>query len=344
MAWTTRHFSKREVNDAGRTLLADAASPEELEHAFQVVNNYRSSHGFPLNTFQMGLRRKANIVDTNSLVAQRIKRLSSITHKLQRFDTMELTQMQDLGGCRAIVHTTQQVREMVDLYQKSRMKHKLDHIDDYISNPRPSGYRGVHLIYRYFSDRNETYNGLKIEMQLRSQFQHAWATAVEIVGTFTDQALKSSQGQEEWLRFFTLMGTAVAIMEKTPHVPDAPTSTKELVAEIRKHEGDLDIKNRLTQYGAALKTTEERDVEDAHYFLLKLDPAADNVTVTGYSSREIEEAQREYLAVERGIEDIEGAEAVLVSVESFASLRRAYPNYFLDTKKFVELVDRALGL
>ena len=43
----------------------------------------------------------------------------------------------------------------------------------------PSGYRGVHLIYRYNSDRKTEYNTLLIEMQLRSQLQHAWATAVE---------------------------------------------------------------------------------------------------------------------------------------------------------------------
>jgi hypothetical protein len=40
------------------------------------------------------------------------------------------------------------------------------------------------------------YNDLKIEMQLRSQYQHAWATAVETVGTFIGQALKSSIGPE----------------------------------------------------------------------------------------------------------------------------------------------------
>lgn len=43
----------------------------------------------------------------NSLVAQRIKRLYSIRHKLKRFPTMRLTQIQDIGGCRAIVSTNE---------------------------------------------------------------------------------------------------------------------------------------------------------------------------------------------------------------------------------------------
>jgi hypothetical protein len=36
------------------------------------------------------------------------------------------------------------------------------------------------------------------------------------------------------------------------------------------------------------------------------------------------------------------ADAVLVSVDSMAALRRAYPNYFLDTKVFVDLMNETL--
>ena len=89
-------------------------------------------------------------------------------------------------------------------------------IDDYISAPKASGYRGVHLMYRYKSDKKKTiYNDLKIEMQIRSRYQHAWATAVETVGIFVGQALKTSMGDDRWLRFFALMGSAIAIREKT---------------------------------------------------------------------------------------------------------------------------------
>jgi DNA-binding CsgD family transcriptional regulator len=63
-----------------------------------------------------------------------------------------------------------------ETYKQSDLKHKLLPIDDYIIKPRSSGYRGVHLIYSYFSDKNETYNGLKVELQFRSPLQHAWAT------------------------------------------------------------------------------------------------------------------------------------------------------------------------
>ena len=49
-----------------------------------------------------------------------------------------------------------------------------------------------------------------------------------------------------------------------------------------------------------------------------------------------------YLAAERAISDL-GADAVLVSVESLATLRRAYPNYFLDTHLFIQAVEQIIG-
>lgn len=140
--------------------------------------------------------------------------------------------MQDLGGCRAIVNTVATVKKLVNIYEESTIKHKLDHIDDYISKPKTTGYRGIHLIYRYYTTYNrEAYNGLKIEIQLRSALQHAWATAVETVGTFTKQALKSSQGEKDWLRFFSLMGTEIALREHSPTVPGTPPTKASLIGD-----------------------------------------------------------------------------------------------------------------
>jgi ppGpp synthetase/RelA/SpoT-type nucleotidyltranferase len=191
--WAKPQFSKKEINRAGKILVDEAPLWEEYQWALEAINNFRSIHGHPLNTFQTTLRIKGRQVDKNIIVAQRIKRLSSIDLKLTRFPTMTLSQMQDIGGCRGVVSKVADVNKLVNAYLRSDLKHKLHTHDDYMLNPKPTGYRGVHLIYRYFSDKIDTYNTLKIEMQIRSQYQHAWATAVEIVGTFTKQALKSSQ-------------------------------------------------------------------------------------------------------------------------------------------------------
>jgi hypothetical protein len=43
-----------------------------------VINNWRSSHAFPLNALHVTLRGRAKKVDPHVLTAQRLKRLSSI--------------------------------------------------------------------------------------------------------------------------------------------------------------------------------------------------------------------------------------------------------------------------
>lgn len=324
-------------------MVGNVPSWEEYEAALGVINNFRAIHGHPLNTFQTTLRIKGRQVDKGIIVAQRIKRLSSIELKLTRYPTMTLSQMQDIGGCRGVVSSVADVNKLVASYLKSDLKHKLHTYDDYMLSPKPTGYRGVHLIYRYFSDKIDTYNTLKIEMQLRSQYQHAWATAVEIVGTFTKQALKSSQGEDEWLRFFALMSSAIAHMEGTPIVPNTPDDKGALVAELNAVAEQLDAVGRLRTYGTAPQVLETAEAKGNHFFLMELDAAEMQLQITGYKSQNLEDAASAYLAAEtRFAQRATGGDAVLVSVESLASLRRAYPNYYLDTYMFVELVERAL--
>jgi hypothetical protein len=257
-------------------------------------------------------------------------------------------------GCRSCCHKTgwpilsQPHRERVGYriarsYQRSDLRHELLHIRDYVSHPKDSGYRGIHLIYRYKSDRKSTYNGLKVEIQLRSLPQHAWATAVETVGVFTSQALKSSQGSADWLRFFALMSSALSRRERTFPVPGVPDDPHLLREEIRELGHRLDVEKHLLMYAEAMRAPEKVGVKNAHYFLLSLDPVRKRIRVTGYQKNEIEQAESAYLALERKAMNREGrTDSVLVSVETFSMLKRAYPNYFLDTHRFIEAVAREI--
>jgi ppGpp synthetase/RelA/SpoT-type nucleotidyltranferase len=343
MAWIVPTFSKSEVNNAGKVLIDTDASDADLEQSLSIINNWRSSHSFPLNTMQMGLRRKANHVDPQCLVSQRLKRLSSITQKLIRFPTMKLSQMQDIGGCRAVVQNIPRLNHLRRHYSESQMRHPLIRTDDYVAAPKLSGYRSVHLIYRYQSDRSDTYNGLQVEVQLRTKLQHAWATAVETVGTLQRQALKSSQGSEDWLRFFVLMGSAIAIREKSPIVPNTPSDPSTLYKSIRVAAKRLDVISRLDAYGSALRTISEDITGKSHYYLLALNPTENELSITPFRVDELERANRQYLLIEQRFKNIPAADAVLVSVESVASLNKAYPNYFLDTRLFLRAVKRVIA-
>src|SRR5258706_2516015 len=351
MEWAKPLHSKGALDRAGKVLVSDDDLEDlgkrlELDNATRIMNNGRASHNYPLNTFKVTLRSKAAEIDPDRVVAQRIKRMSSIESKLHRFPGMRMSQMQDIGGCRAILATTKNVRELVTRYEKSDLKHKLERIDDYISSPKPSGYRSVHLIYKYNSDKQapSVYNGLSIELQFRSRLQHVWATAVETVGTFLNQAFKSSQGEDRWLRFFALMGTVFAKREGAAQtiVPNTPQKKQELVAEVRQLASDLNVLNALEMYATTVDIGLEGAVRGDHYFLLKLEPRAGKMTVTGFKKRDIDRASEQYLLAEKQIAQTPGSEAVLVSVDSLAVLERAYPNYFLDTKVFLDELRRAI--
>ena len=334
-------FSRAAVDKAGPDFIAMNRDSQGLVDTYRIIDNWRSSHNYPLNIFQDGLRKRAKPIYKDCIIAQRTKRFSSILSKLRRFKTMRLSMMQDIGGCRAIMANVKQVEKLVQNCKTSDIKHKLQHEDDYIFKPKPSGYRGVHLIYRY-NGRKTVYNGLKIELQIRSDIQHAWATAVETVGMFTQQALKSSQGEKDWLRFFALMGAACAVMENTNLVPDTPTDITVLKAELNGYFQQLDVENHLHTYGTALQELEDYEADaDAHYYLLTLDPLTKKLDIVGYKAEDIKKASEDYLTKEKSIQGT-GKDAVLVSVDSIAALRKAYPNYFLDTNMFIELAKKAI--
>jgi adenylate cyclase class IV len=351
MDWIKPAHSRSKIDKAARLMLQpepdlfnDPGGWTQWLDARTIVDNWRSSHNYPLNTFKVTLRQKAFSVDDGALVAQRIKRMSSIEAKLRRFKTMQMCQMQDLGGCRAIVGSISLVNKLRRRYEKSDLKHELDDVDDYIIKPKASGYRGAHLIYRYFSDKPQPaiYNGLFIEMQLRTRRQHAWATAVETVGTFLRQSLKASQGEDRWLRFFSLMGSVIARGEGGALVPNTPTTKTALISELREAASRLNVVDTLKTYSQVINIALEGELKGQRYFLLKLVPSEQQIIVTGYSRKQLQQATKKYSETEVEIAGKPGAEAVLVSVDSMALLKRAYPNYFLDTDVFLAEVQAAL--
>lgn len=341
MAWTIPLYDRAAVREAGTSLIDPDATAEEREQARSVVNNWRSSHGYPLNTLQINLRHNARAVFPQALIAQRLKRTVSIDAKLRRFPNLPLTEIQDLGGCRAVVRTVRQIDRIAERFRKSRSKQHLYNCDDYLRHPKKSGYRGMHLMFEHFSDKRPEFNRHRIEVQLRTRPQHAWATAVETVGLFTGQALKASQGDEEWLRFFAVMSSQQAIRERLPTIPGTPTDRAALRAELRDLTESLKAIQRLQAYGAALLRV-DRVFPNAYFFLLELDAPAGKLQVEGYTRGQREVAALAYEAMERAIAGRPGVDAVLVAADSVVALRKAYPNYFADTTAFVRAVKQAI--
>ncbi|AOH85708.1 hypothetical protein AWL63_18950 [Sphingomonas panacis] len=343
MAWTTLEFQPDEYNAAARLLARTAFPVSTLEglHALDVINNWRSAHAYPLNTFQITLRNRARKFEKSVTVAQRAKRLDSIHRKLISKKTMRLTQMQDIAGCRAIFTRLTSVYRLAEFYKTKDFDHKFRNEKDYIENPKPDGYRSYHLVYEYVgTDATAEYSGLRVEIQIRTQMQHSWATAVEAVGLFTRQALKSNQGDEDWLRFFALMSSAIAAIERTPSVPGAPIAKVELVNEIQRLSQKLRAKDMLRAYNTTLETIGA--AKDAKYFIIEVDPEEGKTTLRRFKAKESSSANLRYTELESKIPEGSRRQVVLVSASDIAALKKAYPNYFLDTALFSRLVDRVL--
>jgi ppGpp synthetase/RelA/SpoT-type nucleotidyltranferase len=339
MTWVEPHYSREQVRRAGRAFIDPATPRVEREMARAVINNWRSAHAFPLNSIQMVLRSKVNrLTSSDAVVAQRTKRLPSIVKKLRRFERMDLPRMHDIGGCRAVLESIDEVRAIERSYvsAKSRSRHLIGRHDDYIANPKRDGYRGVHVVVNYQgTGAQRAWTGLRVEVQLRTKMQHAWATALETVDTFTKQALKSNIGDPEWMRFFALMGAEVAFREGEPLVPETPPSTRERRTELRDLALRLRVVDRLTAYGETIRVLEDQVVrKDERHFLLDLDIQAGLLSVGTYSNAAAAEDAYGVLEGQAGDE----RDVVLVAVSSMAALRRAYPNYFLDTSAFVGMV------
>ena len=318
-----------------------------------IIENWRDCHSFPMTQFYDSLRECAASYGSAVNIVQRPKRLESIVAKLKSRPTMALTTMQDIAGCRAILPTNDLIFSFVESCKQTWSDHELYGVDDYIAKPKSSGYRSLHLIYRFRSD-NASFNGRFVEIQFRSRFQHAWATALETVDLFERQRLKADKGDPSWHKFFALMGSVVAAAEKTQRVPGTPIDETDqgLRKELRYYAELLDVERRMKAYGSLADKIPNTPVESAaasgvsgysgsgrpEYFLMELFPHATLIRVKGYARHEIAQASRDLVAAERGKRNV-----VLVAARDLAALKEAYPNWIVDTRYFISLLHFALA-
>ncbi|MFQ6932340.1 MAG: RelA/SpoT domain-containing protein [Eubacterium sp.] len=337
--WEEVLYSKNQINKAGKVIsnLKDA-EVKEIVDALKVLNNWRAAHAYPLHVITSNLRRS----NKNAIVVQRLKRLDSIVGKLERFPHMSLYGMQDLGGCRVIVNDIDDVYKSLNKYKNSRIRHILKREDDYISHPKESGYRSYHMVYKFQSDKTETYNrNMLIEIQFRTNLQHTWATAVEMMGVYTKSQLKASMGDEDVLRFFSLVSSVFAIVEETPVVPNTSENLIEIVDEIKEIDFRCNIVNRLSAINVAIRNTKKEDFKGG-YYILKLNYGKRVLSIYPFKPSQIEQATHLYNEIEELNDN--NIDAVLISANSMESVRAAYPNYFADIEVFVETMRKLLEL
>ena len=336
-------FEPKEIDQAGRILAnvpAEGEDDREWVDAFRYIGRWRAAHAGPLRAFRSNLQRR---VGRRGIVAQRLKRMPTIISKLERLPWLKLSRMQDIGGCRAIVDTTDDAFLLAADYADSNIKHERTGYKNYVLEPRRSGYRGIHLVYAYHSESRPDWHGLKIEIQMRSQLQHQWATAVETVGTFSGNDLKSNMGDPNWLRFFALMSAVNAFRENEPPVPETPSEYRHVVEEIRGLDRHLGIIARL----ASIEFVTQHLIDELgmrnRWVVLVLNLDTPSIGGRAFGASEQVRAGAYYSEQELSARGDPSVQVLMVSVKSLEALRRAYPNYFADLTEFRKSTIEIIG-
>lgn len=322
---TTTSYSKKQIDRAGKTFISRDVSQEEIDKALTILNSWRAAHVSPLNTIASSLTSD----NSNAIVVQRLKRLDSIIGKLRRFPQMNLSKMQDLGGCRVILDNIEQVYDFVSSHKSSTTSFTLKKENDYIQNPKTSGYRSYHIVY-------QSNDSLLIEIQFRTYLQHLWATAVEIMGIYMGTNLKAGVGYDDVLRFFLLVSSLFALKEGSPVCPNTSDNSKELIAEIKKLNNQFHILEKLSTMSAKFNPSNE----SKGYYLMELDTLTNKLEINYFPMNQAQEAIQLYKHMESL--QIPIFNTVLVLASSFNTLKRAYPNYFLDTSQFIAILKELL--
>ena len=319
--------SKSRVNRAGENIRNRVATADDLH----VVDEWRAAHRNVLNTFQAILRTRTRHTDIT--VAQRHKRKRTIFDKLERFPGMHLSRMDDVAGCRLIFRNLNVLTAFRERFHQARFQHKLrNDIDkyDYIRHPKDTGYRGIHDVYEYNvnSEVGHRFAGLYVEIQYRTLVQHAWATAVEVIGFITTSQPKFRKGDKRYENAMALASEILARAHENMNGPFPDISDRELVARFLALDKELGLLRMLRGLNAADKT-----VSDKRNAILIFDHAGDLEIRT---FRDATDAIRALFELEHDMPD---RDIVLVRADTTDEVRLAFRNYFSDARDFIRLVE-----
>ncbi|MGH7104731.1 MAG: RelA/SpoT domain-containing protein [Terriglobia bacterium] len=319
--------SKSRVSRAGAAVRRGDATSDDLA----VIDVWRAAHRAVLNTFQAILRIRAR--GAQIVVAQRHKRKRTIFDKLNRFPHMELARMDDIAGCRLIFPTIGELYTFREKVHAARFKHKRrNDVDkyDYMKNPKETGYRGVHDVYEYDvnSEHGKDYKGLFVELQYRTFVQHAWATAVEVIGFITESQPKFQRGDDRYERLMVLASEILArsFEERNSCVPNL--SNDELVRGFLALDSEIGILRLLRGLNSA-----DAAVSVKRNVILMF---SENEKLEVKTYRDAPDALRALFELEK---ENPGRDIVLVRAGSSEEVRIAFRNYFSDAREFIRMIE-----
>lgn len=185
--------SKTQIDRLGDRLKKGAVEEPDLI----LLDSYRRSFGTAYETVVQTIRTEIELEPTG----RPAKSTNSLIEKLKR-ESIRLTQVQDIAGCRLVVSDIlEQDRVvgslLVDVFSEARVVDRRE---------EPSyGYRAVHVIIEMF--------GKSVEIQVRTRFQHIWAEISEKYADLYGSDIKYGGGNEEIRRVLETLSQLIATYE-----------------------------------------------------------------------------------------------------------------------------------
>ena len=362
-------YSGNQVKKAGKTLII---TPND-EVSLEILSYWRALHSTSLDKAFKYVENYGIKIDKNILLAKRLKRSESIVNKLGRLKgEVQLSTMNDIAGCRAILPTQKKVDKLVNELDKNGI---FKVFRNYIVNPRDSGYRSIHMIGVFEEVSNK--KNMKVELQIRTNIQHSWATAVEIVDLFTKDSIKTNEGSKDWSNFFIYASKIFVLFDENPYINSLKKDNKkneksnELVYRkiythlVKQSIGDksllkdvkklskliekLEVLKKFNLFTSSIKFTNEQKnlVFNDGYILIIIDNIDNkifNIQTNFFDKNSFEQATEKYLEVEKDILLNKHFVTALVSSNSINEIEKTYPNYFADSTNFITYISLIVAL
>lgn len=354
MSYPEPPSSKSAVKRAGQAI----SNGDANDNDFELVDRWRASHGYVINTFQIWLKRHIVKQGFEVEFAQRLKRKNTVFGKLKRRDAAgnhlitDVSTMHDFAGCRMIFESLEDLNVFREHMHSAtvirNVEHQLRHKDnpdkyDYVETPKATGYRGIHDVYRHFprgsvrQQGKKPWDGLLVEVQYRTRAQHAWATAVEISDLLDGEQTKFELDQSERGKFFAFASEVIAQQYEGMTRAFVDKSDAELREMLRASEAKLGILRRLK----LLKQFEDEEKLQRHNVLNIYRDENGEPALEVLPFKSPTEAIAKASELEASSASLN---AVYVRSDNPKQLRSAYRNYFYDPIDFVQIIEQEGGM
>jgi len=186
-------MTKTQIDRLGDRLRKGPVSEEDLRLLDQYRRSFADAYEVVVATVHAKLGKRPTGRPAKSTI--------SIVDKLQR-ESVRLSQMQDIAGCRFIVSNVAEQQQAVANLSTSFARASIVDRREHPSH----GYRAVHVV--------ALIDTRPIEIQIRTTLQHLWAELSEKLADLIDPGIKYGSGDQQAVSSLADLSSTIAREEK----------------------------------------------------------------------------------------------------------------------------------